>query len=349
MNRLIIADIKSPNNRGICTGHFFAVARNYYELFKNRINILVAGGPIYHSQFKDIQMELPYDVCLQEESLWKNKWKYLQNARSLFKQAEEDTIILQQGGVATSFIAIVLFYHCKSKLYLIQYSLEGLDSPIKRLLYYFAKHKIDGIICPNDMVGKGYRKPYCIVPDYIYIDNPKEKTVPYKDKKYDIGFVGRIEEEKGIFDVAKKIICTDYQMIIAGKVRSKEMENKLKAICDKGNNIELHIGYVSDTDYKEFIRNSRFCILNYQGEYSRRSSGVVFDTLFNDVPIIGKRCKALNFIEENTIGYIYDNLDNLDLDKIMTENNYNTYIANIAIYKDKHKEYKEKLSRFLGI
>ena len=189
MNRLIIADIKSPNNRGICTGHFFAVARNYYELFKNRINILVAGGPIYHSQFKDIQMELPYDVCLQEESLWKNKWKYLQNARSLFKQAEEDTIILQQGGVATSFIAIVLFYHCKSKLYLIQYSLEGLDSPIKRLLYYFAKHKIDGIICPNDMVGKGYRKSYCIVPDYIYIDNPKEKTVPYKDKTLVDGMV----------------------------------------------------------------------------------------------------------------------------------------------------------------
>ena len=162
-------------------------------------------------------------------------------------------------------------------------------------------------------------------------------------------FVGRSEEEKGVLDVARKLAGTSRRMIIAGKVRDGSLAGQLEQVAASCDNIELHIGYVSDEVYYGYIRNSRFCILNYQGEYSRRSSGVVLDTVFNNVPIIGKRCKALDFIEKFGCGYIYDDLESLSLDEIMTEKNYNQYLANIALYKQKHVEYADKLRKFVGV
>lgn len=350
MRRLIIADIKSPNFMGKCTGHFFAVAHNYYELFKENVETLVAGGPVYRQQFDKELLSLPNDVLLCGESKLKNKWKYFQNARTLFHEATGDTIVVQQGGVITSFLAIAMFYHRQSNLFLIQYSNEGLRSFIGRILYKLCKNKIDGIICPNDMVGSAFGGvPYCVVPDYIYIGNNDETSSSYEEKKYDVCFVGRIEEEKGVLDVARKIAGTKFRMIIAGKVSSEKLERELLGVCSTCSNIELHIGYLSDEKYRSYIRNSRFCILNYQGEYSKRSSGVVLDTIFNNVPIIGCHCKALEFIGENNIGYLYDNLQMVDLADILTKNKYEEYIAKISLYKEKHVFFKEKLCGFLKV
>lgn len=348
--RLIIADIKSPRFKGTSTGHYFAVAQNYYGLFSHCTETLIAGGPVYETRFHSEQLlRLPYDCLLMAEPGWKRKWKYLMNARALFRQTKGDTLVVQQGGVLSSFIVILLFYHCKSRLFLIQYSKEGVDSPAKRLLFRLVRKKIDGIVCPNEMVGEAYGLPYCIVPDYIYLPGNESPDVPYAEKKYDVCFVGRIEEEKGVLSVARKLAGSSYMMLIAGKVSSELLAEQLRQIADSCQNIELHIGYVSESDYYAYIRNSRFCILNYQGEYSRRSSGVVLDTIFNNVPIIGKECRALNFIRDFGCGYIYSDLETLSLKQIMTEENYRMYLANIELYKQKHAEYAEKLKRFLGV
>ena len=349
MRRLIIADIKSPQLNGVSTGHFFAVARNYYEMFHDVIKTMVSGGPVYQNQFKDVLLQLPNDILNTKDSIWKSKLKYFQNSIELFKETEGDIVVIQQGGVLTSFVAMSLFYKKNSRMFLIQYSKEGVNHPLKRLLYKIVRNKIDGIICPNDDVGKAYERPYCVVPDYIYTGNYLCPRKTYEEKNYDVCFVGRIEEEKGILEVARKIAGTNYKMIIAGKVSFKWIANELKNICDGCANIELKIGYVPDEEYYSYIHNSRFCILNYQGEYSRRSSGVVLDIIFNDVPIIGKRCQALRFIEENRIGYIYDNLEDLDLSHILTKDYYYSCIREIAIYKRKHEEYKKKLADFIGI
>lgn len=348
--RLIIADIKSHTFNGKSTGHYFALAQNYYELFKDNIKTYIAGGPVYNARFRPEQLlHLPYNELSMQDSTFKSKWKYLLNAYKLFGHTKGNIIIVQQDGVLSSFVAIALFYHHKNRLFLIQYSNEGVNSCAKRLLYGLIKSKVDGVICPNGMVGKAYGRPFCVVPDYIYINSNEPCQIPYKDKKYDICFVGRIEEEKGVIDVAHKVAGTNRNMVIAGRVRDEGMAEKLHHIASSCHNIELHIGYISDTEYYGYIRNSRFCILNYQGEYSRRSSGVVFDIIFNNVPVIGSSCKALSFIKDYGCGYIYDNLDRLNIDEILTEHNYNIYIRNITVYKQKHTEYAEKLKRFVGV
>lgn len=349
MKCLIIADIKSNNYNGTCTGHYFAVARNYLEIFRNKIHTLVAGGPIYKRAFASEYESLPFDTIQPDKTPWISKWHYLLNAKTLFRKAKGATLVLQQNGVASSFLAIFLFYRQDCRLFLIQYNSEGISSFGKRLLYRLARKKIDGIICPNEQVGQDFGIPYCVVPDYIYNNNQKQQGIPYSEKRYDVCFVGRIEDEKGVIEVARKIAGTKFKMIIAGRVHNKEQEKELIAIKNTCNNITLQLEYISDNVYQQIISNSRFCILNYQGEYSRRSSGVVLDIIFANVPIIGKQCLALDFIAQYQIGSLYQDLNSLDLDAEITKNRYEQYITNIALYKEEHRKHKEKLIDFIGL
>lgn len=346
---LYIADLRSNCSNGISTGHFFPVAAMYQQLFKDCCNVVVAGGPVYKNRFKDDELlPLPYNVC---GTTLKDKWHTMKNAIKLFKEAKGQTIVIQQGTVVTAFIAIALFYHRTSKLFMIQYSNEGVRSFFKRVLYKFAKNKIDGMICPSDEIGRAYGIPYCVVPDYIYTGTTENaQPCGAESKKYDFCMVGRIVEEKGIAEVAEKFTNTPYKIVIAGKVHPKELEEKIKTICSGASNIELHLGYVSDEVYANILSCSRYAILNYQGEYSKRSSGVVFDTLFAGLPVIGKKCSALQFVEDNNVGFLYSDLSDLTEDvlkKLMDVSAYNTFKDNIDIYKQKHLEYRNKLCQFI--
>lgn len=50
---------------------FFAVAHNYFGLFKENVETLVAGGPVYRQQFEKELLSLPNDVLLCGESKFK--------------------------------------------------------------------------------------------------------------------------------------------------------------------------------------------------------------------------------------------------------------------------------------
>lgn len=350
MYRLIIADIKSPVLNGSCLGHFFAVARNYLQIFGKKYPTCVAGGPIYQTEFSDSILKLPYNTEIyKNRNIIKEKTRVLLNCKELFLKGINDIIIIQQGADVTAYVGIILFYHKKSKLYMIQYSDAGIRSWFKRLIYKLASNKINGIICPNEVVGQAYNLPYCVVPDYIYINQGTINIRSYSKRTYDLCFVGRLVEEKGIIDVAKKVAGTKYKMIIAGNSDTKELEHELKTICNSCTNIELHLGFITDRVYYKYIQNSKFCILNYQEEYSKRSSGVVLDFIFNNVPIIGKECKALEFIKGNTLGHLFSNLSNLNLDEIINEENFILYNKNIEQYKQLHVKYQKKLANFIGI
>ena len=344
MNKIIIADILTNVHDGKSTGHYFALARNYQKMFGDRV--VVAGGPVYTASYGDNHLlNLPYN----SSTGIKGRLHTLANAIRLFNKAKGDIIVLQQCTVITTFLCIALFYHRKSKLYLIQYSKEGLRSKIGRFLFGLCKNKIDGIMCPNDAVGELFGGiPYCVVPDYIYVEDNKPLAAPlYSEKKYDYCVVGRISPEKGVPEIARKLAGTIYKAIIAGKSQTQELADELHSICDSCDNIELKIGYVSDEDYLHYLHQSRYAILNYQGEYSQRSSGVVFDTLFNNVPVIGHRCKSLQFIEDYGAGELFSNITEWEPAAPLNEHFYQTCLSNINKYRLTHKAYIEKLNSFL--
>lgn len=343
--RIIIADILTNTINGKQTGHYFALARNYLELFGERC--LVAGGPVYKNAFQENELFVLPNNNVEGDGMIKLRLRTFENAHRLFKEAKGDVIVLQQCTTITSFLCVLLFYHKKSKLLFIQYNQSGLRQQIGRFLYSLVKNKIDGIICPNDEVGKAYGIPYCVVPDYIYAGADIIGTIPYKKKKYDFCIVGRISEEKGIIEVAKQLKNSHFKLLIAGRPTNELLKGKLLQICNDATNIELILDFISEDQYKQYLSESRYTILNYQGEYSKRSSGVVYDTLFAGVPVVGCRCKALQFIEDNGVGYLYDSIGEFNFNSVLDELKYKELIESIKAYRQGHKDYKEKLMSFL--
>lgn len=348
-SELIIADIRSHcSNQGISTGHFIPVARMYLELFRESLQVKIAGGPVYNHYFdkKDL-VELPYNVC--GDSL-KHKIKALYNSFQLFQRSKGKTIIFQQSADVTTHLAIAFLYWGKSKIYLIRYSNTGINSTLKRVIYSLCKHKVYGIICPNNEVGESYKRPYLVVPDYIYLGDEDKKKDTATEKKYDFCIVGRIAEEKGVVEVAKWIAGKNHSLIIAGKPQTEQLTKELTNECQGKLNITLKLGYISDEEYNHILTHSRYAIMNYQGEYSIRSSGVVFDTLFAGVPIIGRRCKALDFIEKYKVGQLFEKIDDLsdaNLKSLLLNENRLSKINCIKEYRQTHAKYKKDLMDYI--
>ncbi len=346
MSRILLADIASHNCGGKSIGHYYSVASNYVNL----ISCVIAGGPIYLYKFdKENIYLLPYDTKT-EENVFKKKVKQLLNCHTLFKNTVGDTVILQHAALATAIIGIVLFKKKHTKLFLITYNDEGNNTIFKRFWYRLAKRKIEGIICPYENIGKNYDVPFCVVSDYIYSGNDnKIQYCDYEDKSYDFCVVGRLAYEKGVIEVAKKFVNTNYRVLIAGKPQTQDIADELFAICNGAKNIILKLEYISEKEYYNFIQISRYCILNYKGGYSERSSGVVLDILFNGTPVVGNKCKALGFIEEYGVGCLFDDIFSFNFSYLLNRACYKKYLEKINAYKKIQSQCGNKLKEFIEL
>lgn len=349
MKRLILADLKSTNNNGKNTGHYFAVARNYLELYSDICHVVIAGGPIYKTVFTARQLlSLPYDSFVGKNPII-NKLRALKNSRYLFRHVnEDDIIVLQHSGVVTTFAGIALFAKKKQNLYVIQYDVEALSSLVKRIIYSIAKKKIKGFICPSERIAESYGKEGCIVTDYIYPKDNLSSPVPYDSKTYDVAIVGHLSSDKGVLEAVRSLAKTRLQVLVAGKA-DEEMSILLRRECSDTHNIELKLGFVSDKNYYDYIKKSRYCVLNYRGVYEDRSSGAVLDILFNCTPILGHRCKALNFVETEHVGVLFDNIEDFDFSVVNDRTLYDSFLSGIKRYLSKQKKYKQKVIDFLGL
>ncbi len=342
MKNIIIADVKSVNVRGKSPGHYFTVADNYSTIFRNNgICIKVAGGPVYQEAFSDVEL-LPYDV-VNEESTIISKIKIMLNMKRLFKK--KATVILQSNAVATSYLGIALFASKKNPVYMIQYNTMGLDSFVKRCLYRLAYPKIAGMICTGELIGRAYKKPYCVVPDYIYT-----KDVHLSERsayRYDICMVGLICEDKGVLEAIEALVHTNYKVFVGGKVSSDILKENIEKAAQNHENITMKLGYLSDAEFETAITSSKYCLLNYSDAYSEHSSGVVYDVLFSGTPIIARKCKFLDFIDEWKVGYMYKDIHEFDFNQVMSDSCIMAARKNIIPYLESHKAFAETLCAFV--
>lgn len=344
---IVFADVRSHcAPEGISTGHYVPIARMYQRIFADTCHFSIAGGPVYRQYFKDLLL-LPHNVCGTSIHC---KYQLFRNCISLFRRTKNKTIIIQQASDITVHLAIALFYRKTTKLFLIRYSDTSINSWAKRMIYSLCKKKVDGIICPNDDVGKKFDRPYLAIPDVIYLGNGVSSSNESMDTCYDFCILGRIAEEKGVVDVARWIANRNWRLVIAGKPQTEDLRNQIKQVCAGASNITLKLDYLKDDEYRKILSSSRYAFLNYKKEYSIRSSGVVYDTLFAGVPVIGTRCTALQFVEDNNVGYLYNRLEDIDDDrisKLLSDEEYRQYVANIEPYRDTHSKYKNQLIRFI--
>lgn len=341
---VIIADTKSYNINGKSTGHYFAVAHNFCEALSDNYEVIIAGGPIYTTAFDNYRM-LKYD-SVEGLPIIVNKYRTIRNTVDVINNNLDSIIILQSNAVVTTFIGL-LFANRHKNVYSIQYNLMALDSPFKRVIYKLAKSRIHGIICPSDDIGEAYGNPYCVVPDYLVTKRVIEKVKRPIHKKYDIGIVGIITKDKGVIEAAEALARTNLRIIIAGYPATEDICKRLKKACTGSSNIRLVLDYISDDEYDSYIRESRYCVLNYSEAYSTHSSGVVYDILYRGTPIVGKKCRFLNFVEEEIIGYVYEDVMSFDWEQLHNEADDIELKRKIEEYLMKQLREAEKLSSFL--
>ena len=348
---LIIADLRSNcSYQGISTGHFVPVARMYKHLFEDSFDVKIAGGPVYQKYFNcEDLITLPNNVC--GDSFF-HKIRILQNSLKLFRYVRGKTLVLQQSSDVTSHLALALLYWGGANVYLIRYSSSGINSLLKKAIYNLCRYKINGVICPNEEVGRSYGRPFCVVPDYIYTGNEinaEKESTNLEYKKYDFCIIGRLAKEKGVIESARWIAKCGLKAIIAGKTQTEDFALEIHKVCRGVDNIELRLGYLSEEEYRRILRESKYALLNYQGEYSIRSSGVVFDTLFSGLPVVGTKCKALLFVEEKKLGFLYNSIEELDsaIEGLMSDSERKKYLENIDGYRFTHQYYKKQLLLFL--
>lgn len=350
---IYITDLKSSNVDGKCVGHYFAFADNYLAIFQDSAHAVVAGGPVYKSRYKENLVSLPCDG-IENSGKLKIAIGIIKNCIYLSKIVRKgDSVILQQSQPAMLLFAIFIAYWSKANLYMVQYNAEPMKRMYFRLLMFLTKWKIKGLICPSDVVGAAYKVPYCVVPDYIYVENsdstylPKNKCKDWVSKKFDFCLVGRLNDDKGVIEACKKIKNTSYSFIVAGRPDDEIYGEKLKKICDGTDNITLILDYVPNDLYSKILEESRYALMNYQGDYANRSSGVVLDTIFAGVPVVGCRCNALKFVEEHGMGFLYDKIDDFNLAEVVNEVFYRKSLVAIEQYMKSHTKFKEQLKEFV--
>lgn len=351
MRRLVLTDVKSFNYKGKQTGHYFSLAKNYISLFSNVCQVKIAGGPIYKTGFSSDQLLLLPKDNVYNGNFINNKLASMRNMISLMRQTtREDIIILQMAGATTTLLALLLFGRSNRKIYSIQYDLAAINSSIKRIIFKLAKRKLAGIICPTTSIGEKLGLPYCVVPDYIYTDsNNIQEPIPFSERKYDFCMIGRIVPEKGITEAAHWLATTGKKVIIAGNPSTTAITDELKEISNSNPNIEVDLGFIEEDKLYHYIRNSKYSLMNYQGVYTSRSSGIVLDSIFNGTPVVGHKCFALQFIEDENIGLLYNNISDIDLSITTSQQTWEDINKNIIQYRIKNKSYKDTLVSFLKI
>lgn len=351
MKRIILADVKSVNINGKSSGHYFPLANNYLELFHNFANVKIGGGPIYKTRFKEEDLFcLPYD-CKKGQAKWLQVLHTLLNCRYLFHHTgKDDFIVMQHSAAATFMVGIMLFAKKNNNIYVITYDKSSINSKIKRFIYSFAQKHIKGFFTSNVEVAKEFQRPYCIVPDYIFSgDINSLPNIPYKEKRYDFVMVGTIWPDKGVLEAAKCLANTTYKVLIAGGVAFDWLEKEIRQVCNNAENIDLYLGYVSEKDYRYYLDNTKYSLLNYQGSYAERSSGVVLDSLFRGVPIVGHLSHATKLVEERNLGLIYKDISEFKPEEVINEKVYNRYRKNVFDFLRYNKVYRQDIINFIGL
>lgn len=183
----------------------------------------------------------------------------------------------------------------------------------------------------------------------MYVKKNDINNISFDRKKYDFVTIGRLAKEKGILEISEVFSHTNHSLLVAGIADESFDIDELLDIVSCNDNINLLLEYLSEDDFTSCINQSRYCILNYQGVYSERSSGIALDALFSGIPVVGHRCRALQFIEDYGMGFLYDDAEKFDFSSILTKSVWEKCVSAIDVYKQEFEKHKQNLLDFVGV
>lgn len=255
----IVDTISLKKNKKIF-GHWLNTALQYKNILSkdDSIDIFVLGGPVYKNYIYNNYVRLPFDL---EKKMFDrtgikrlfNKLKAVINTIAAIK-SNTDILIFQDAN-QTILYTLLRFFKVNKKIYLIKYSIDERKQAVKS--FNKIKNKISGVITSLDEVGRYYKVPYLIVPDYF----PSEE-ISMDEKIYDLIIVGTVTEQKDYENVIKAVNKTKLNLKIVGYFNDEQRFNNLKIIAN--HNIVIENKYISDDEYKNIIKSGKYVILPYK-------------------------------------------------------------------------------------
>lgn len=131
----------------------------------------------------------------------------------------------------------------------------------------------------------------------------------------------------------------DIKLIIAGRGEEEHNLKKLVKDLNLQDSIEF-VGFLSQTELNEYIRNSYVFLVNTRKDLNMVS---IPESIVSGTPILTNRQPAsADYIKKNNLGIVKDNWDENDMVAII--NNNSTYVNNCLQYREKlTNKYSAKL------
>ena len=208
----------------------------------------------------------------------------------------------------------------------------------------------------NNIGIKSFWIPYMLFSSEKQKEDERNLAIP-NNKKFLISTVGIIYKGKNIefvLNSLKKNRTVNFKYRIAGLPKEKYGQYIKRMAMEFSNEIvECRFEYLSDEDYAEEIKKSNFIVIPYVKARSDQASGVFFDALRYNRPVITPDIDPFkNYIDKYKVGLTYKEGDyesfinavNLSM-KLGTEH----FLDNILKFKEdfSYKKWKSRIQDFL--
>lgn len=214
----------------------------------------------------------------------------------------------------------------------VQNKLVGLNKKIKYVISIsdFSEKILKTTLNDNVKIKKIYNP----------IDIEKNDKIDIKSNEYYL-YVGRISKEKGVDIFCKALTELGYKGIIVG---DGEEKGKLE---QKYSNIEFE-GWRNKEEVKEYMKNARALI--FPSKWYEGAPLTPLEAMSIGVPcVVSNVCAAMEFVKDETNGYIFSNVEDLKMKIQYLNNNDNLVKMSTEAYKsywnepfDK-KKYKDNI------
>jgi len=232
-----------------------------------------------------------------------------------------------------------------------------------KLRQWTIRNMTDAIICPSktlviNMNNLGYKNIYQLYNFVEFSDNKKN------NKKYDLIFVGRLTERKGLISLiyALKKIIIDFpqcKLLIIGDGPERSKINKLVLQLNLQNNV-IFKGTVKSLEISNYYQQSKIFIIPSIG--SENNPLAIIEAMASGLPIVASNIGGIpEMVEDGKNGFLYQplNINKLakDINTLLkneklrdqfSNNNINKYKKNYTSehhYNKLIKIYKEILKQ----
>jgi len=156
----------------------------------------------------------------------------------------------------------------------------------------------------TSLIMNGWKKKIYIVPNFIDNKVCSKKLLKITERKYDILYIGRMVEEKGIFDILRVTnILSSYNFLFIGEFANKVLEKKFNDRIRYVKNATW-IGPLYNNKKFEYIKDSKILLLPSRTEVFPLT--IIECSLYGTIPVVTSVGFVPEIVKDGYNGFIIE-------------------------------------------